>query len=98
LINGKSVITAASIDSLKLKSLKVGKNTVEVKAFDAVGNFRSDKISVLYNPLVVPKQNTVTPKTPTTPKPTTPSKPKITVPAKPKTITPIKSKTPVRFD
>ncbi len=89
LVNGKIVVSAASIDSLKLKGLNIGKNTVEVRVTDAAGNSRSDKISVLYNPLVAPKQNSTT-KTPVVPSVPTPSKPKV--------IIPIKSKTPVRFD
>jgi len=88
LANGKSLIKAASITSFKLKSLTVGKNTIEVRVLDNAGNSRSDKISVLYNPLSA--------KTPAAPKPSTPAKP--SVPTAPTAPTAPKPKAPILFD
>jgi|GEM_PF-2616341 hypothetical protein len=82
LVNGKLLNSFKTITALKLSKLNVGKNTVEVKAFDNAGNIRSNKISLLYNPLPVKKSNPTVPATPS--KPTTPTKPSV-----PKINTPI---------
>lgn len=80
LANGKSLIKANALTSFKLKSLKVGKNVIEVKVIDAAGNVRSEKISVLYNPLSSKESSTPTkPTNPVTPTPT-PTTPKINKP------------------
>jgi hypothetical protein len=88
--NGKKLTRATSLNNFKLSGLKTGKNTVEIKVFDKAGNVRTDKISVLYNPLK-PKVTTPT---------TTPTKPQTTTPVKPKTVTPVKPKikAPLLFD
>ena len=85
IINGKLVSSSATIDNLKLKSLKTGKNAVEIKVYDNAGNFRTDKISVLYNPLVPAKKETTTTTNPAQPKAVTP-------------IVPTKPKAPILFD
>lgn len=86
--NGKMLTHATSLESFKLKNLKVGKNSIEVKAFDKAGNVRSDKISVLYNPLSTKKIPRIP--TPTAPKPLIPNS--SIVP------TPFKIKAPVLFN
>ncbi len=72
IVNGKLLTSAKTVSGLKLSKLKIGKNTVEVKAIDNAGNIRSTSITVLYNPLPGTKATPTTPKATPTPTPTTP--------------------------
>ncbi|MCX6792642.1 MAG: hypothetical protein NTY12_01320 [Candidatus Falkowbacteria bacterium] len=79
----KMIFKDKEINNLRLKSLVVGKNVIEIKAFDAAGNVRSDKFTVLYNPLQ-PSKKAATPAAPV--EPSAPVVPKIT-PSAPSTAT-----------
>lgn len=76
IVNGKLFTKQTVAANVKLKNLLTGKNIVEIKAYDNAGNVRSDKITVLYNPLAqrtapqptTPKQSVPTPVAPVTPK------------------------------
>ncbi len=76
LANGESLTKATSITGYKLKNLTRGKNTIEIRAFDNAGNRRSDKITVLYNPLIqkapAAPATPAKPAAPATPKPKAP--------------------------
>ncbi len=72
IVNGKLLTSAKTVNGLKLSKLKIGKNTVEVKAIDNAGNIRSTSVTVLYNPLPGTKATPTTPKTSPTPAPTSP--------------------------
>lgn len=72
IVNGKLLTSAKTVNGLKLSKLKIGKNTVDVKAIDNAGNARTSSVTVLYNPLPGTKATPTTPKTTPIPTPTTP--------------------------
>lgn len=65
-VGGKMLLRNKTVNNYKLKNLAIGRNVIEVKAFDRAGNILISKVSAFYNPLRVPAPS---------PKPTTPTKP-----------------------